>query len=178
VVNTASVGEANLIESARAGDEAAFDVLIGPLVEPAYKLAVVMLRDGTEAEDAVQESCFKAWKKLGQLQAGSSLRPWFLAIVANHCRTMRRTKWWSLVRVPSVDKQVDFPGEDVDSDLDLREALSKLSVTDRTALFLFFYLDVPLAEVSRILKISPQAAKSRVHRAVVKLRLSVVEVDK
>ena len=176
MVNTASFEEASLIESARAGDEAAFDALIGPLVEPAYKLAAVMLRNGTEAEDAVQEACLKAWRKLDQLHADSSLRPWFLTIVANHCRTLRRTAWWSLVRVPSVERQVDFPGEDVDSDLDLNRALGKLSVTDRTALFLFFYLDVPLAEVSRILRISPQAAKSRVHRAVVKLRLSLVEV--
>jgi DNA-directed RNA polymerase specialized sigma24 family protein len=43
-------------------------------------------------------------------------------------------------------------------------------------LFLFFYLDLPLAEVARILKISPQAAKSRVHRGVTKLRLGMVEV--
>ena len=176
MVDTVSFGDASLIESARSGDEAAFDALIGPLVEPAYKLAAVMLRNSTEAEDAVQEACLKAWRKLDQLHADSSLRPWFLTIVANHCRTLRRTAWWSLVRVPSVERQVDFPGEDVDSDLDLNRALGKLSVTDRTALFLFFYLDVPLAEVSRILRISPQAAKSRVHRAVVKLRLSLVEV--
>ena len=51
-----------------------------------------------------------------------------------------------------------------------------MPVTDRAALFLFFYMDLPLAEVAKVLKISPQAAKARVHRAVVRLRLSMVEV--
>ncbi|HUY09852.1 MAG TPA: RNA polymerase sigma factor [Candidatus Dormibacteraeota bacterium] len=168
--------EAGLIESARGGDDAAFDALVGPLIEPAYKLAVVMLRDSQEAQDAVQETCFKAWTKLPQLRQDSPMRPWFLAILANHCRTVRRTRWWSVVKVPSIRGREDFPGGEIDSDLDLNRALGKLSATDRAALFLFFSLDVPLVEVARILKISPQAAKSRVHRAVVKLRLNMVEV--
>lgn len=168
--------EAGLIESARGGDEAAFDALVGPLIEPAYKLALVMLRDSEEAQDAVQETCLKAWRKLPQLRPDSSMRPWFFTILANHCRTVRRARWWSVVKLPTILGREDFPGQEVDSDLDLNRALGKLSGTDRAAVFLFFSLDVPLVEVARILKISPQAAKSRVHRAVVKLRLNMVEV--
>ena len=175
-MSTASGTEAGLIESARAGDEAAFDALVGPLIEPAYKLALVMLRDSEEAQDAVQETCLKAWRKLPQLRPDSSMRPWFFTILANHCRTVRRNRWWSVVKVPTILGREDFPGGEVDSDLDLNRALGKLSGTDRAAVFLFFSLDVPLVEVARILKISPQAAKSRVHRAVVKLRLNMVEV--
>jgi DNA-directed RNA polymerase specialized sigma24 family protein len=54
--------------------------------------------------------------------------------------------------------------------------MSRLPLTDRAVLFLYFYLDLPLAEVARVLKISTQAAKSRVHRAVSRLRLEMVEV--
>ena len=167
--------EAELIAAAVGGDEAAFDALVGPLIEPAYKLAAVMLRNPEEARDAVQEACLIAWRKLVQLRAEGSLRPWFLAIVANHCRTLRRTRWWATIRLPSIRVEPEF-APDVDSDVDLDRAVHKLSTTERAALFLFFYLDLPLAEVGRILKVSPQAAKSRVHRAVVKLRLSMVEV--
>jgi RNA polymerase sigma factor (sigma-70 family) len=63
-----------------------------------------------------------------------------------------------------------------DLHLDLNRELAKLPANDRGALFLFFYLDLPLREVARVLKISPQAAKSRVHRALNKLRLGMVEV--
>src|SRR6184192_4390843 len=48
VVSTASVVDAGLIQAAREGDAPAFDALVGPLIEPAFKLAVVVLRDPNE----------------------------------------------------------------------------------------------------------------------------------
>jgi DNA-directed RNA polymerase specialized sigma24 family protein len=67
-------------------------------------------------------------------------------------------------------------GEPDDLRMDLNRELTRLPATDRVALFLFFHLDLPLGEVARVLKISPQAAKSRVHRVVTRLRLGMVEV--
>jgi RNA polymerase sigma-70 factor (ECF subfamily) len=176
VVNTLSFGEADLIQAARSGDESAFDSLVGPLIEPAFKLAAVMLRDPSEAEDAVQEACLKAWKKLHQLSPESAIRPWFLSIVANHSRSLRRARWWSILRMDLVPESRHVLHDDIEANLDLDRELAKLPPTDRAALFLSFYLDLPLSEVGRILGISPQAAKSRVHRAVVRLRLNMVEV--
>src|SRR5450759_233214 len=73
------------------GDAHAFAALIEPLLNPAYRLAAVMLADRSAAEDAVQEASIKAWRKLGQLRGDTgSLRPWFLSIVANECRMVRR----------------------------------------------------------------------------------------
>jgi RNA polymerase sigma factor (sigma-70 family) len=176
VVNTAPFGEAGLIQAARAGDEMAFDALVGPLIEPAFKLAVVFLRDPTEAEDAVRDACVKAWRKLHQLRPDAPIRPWFLSIVANQSRSLRRTRWWSVIRTDSVPESRQALDERTDANLDLDRELARLPASDRAALFLSFYLDLPLSEVGRILKISPQAAKSRVHRAVVKLRLNMVGV--
>jgi RNA polymerase sigma-70 factor, ECF subfamily len=176
VVNTASFGEADLIQAARAGDETAFDALLGPLIEPAFKLAAVLLRDPAEAEDAVHEAYFKAWRKLDQLRPDAAIRPWFLSIVANHSRSLRRARWWSVIRLALVPGPRQVAGDRVDANLDLDRELARLPATVRAALFLSFKLDLPLSEVGRILGISPQAAKSRVHRAVVKLRLNMVEV--
>jgi RNA polymerase sigma factor (sigma-70 family) len=170
--------QADLIAAAANGDEGAFDVLVGPLIEPGYKLAAVMLRDSEEARDVVQEACLIAWRKLKHLRTEGGLRPWFLAIVANQCRTHRRARWWSVMTVASIPVGPHMSHHDLDSDLDLDRELLKLSPTERAALLLFFYLDLPLAEVARVLNVSPQAAKSRVHRAVVKLRMSMVEVPR
>ena len=162
------------IGQAAADREADFDALVGPLIEPAFKLAVVFLRDPHEAEYAVQEATLKAWRSLDRLRDENAVRAWFLSIVANQCRTMRRGRWYSVLRVES--PRSEYVAEPPDERLDLSREMSRLPATDRVALFLFFYLDLPLAEVARVLKISPQAAKSRVHRAVTRLRLGMLEV--
>jgi RNA polymerase sigma-70 factor, ECF subfamily len=166
--------ERGVIEAARSGDVLAFDSLVGPLVDPAYKLAVVMLRNPHEAQDAVQEACLKAWTNLAQLR-DASVRPWFLTIVANQCRSMRRARWWSVIRTETVPEERPAPESRRDEALDLDREMAQLPATDRAVLFLFFYLDLPLKEVARVMRISPQAAKSRVHRAVGRLRMSMTE---
>jgi RNA polymerase sigma-70 factor (ECF subfamily) len=177
VVNSVQFGsEDSLVAAAISGDEGAFDALVGPLIDPGFKLAAVMLRDSEEARDAVQEACVMAWKKLGQLRGQGQIRPWFLSIVANQCRSRRRARWWSVMRLPAIHSTADRVG-DWDSQLDLDRQLRKLPSRHRAALFLFFYEDLPLAEVAKILNVSPKAAKSLVHRAVVKLRLNMVEVS-
>ena len=177
MVSTPSFDDVALARLARSGDELAFDALVGPLIDPAFKFAVVFLHDPVEAEDAVQEACLKAWKNLDQLHPGARLRPWFLSIVANQCRTLRRARWWSEIRMPSFADRSGSNIEAIDSNLDLDRELAKLPATDRAALFLRFKLDLPMSEVGRVLKISPKAAKSRVHRAVVKFRLSLAEEE-
>ena len=66
-------------------NEAVFERLLAPLMLPAYRLAFGMLRDREEAEDAVQEAAFKAWRHRRSFRAGAQLRPWFFAIVGNQC---------------------------------------------------------------------------------------------
>jgi len=149
---------------ARAAD---FDSLVGPHLEAGYRVALAILRDPDEARDAVQEAAFKAWRRMRQLRDAESARAWFLAIVANQCKSARRTRWWSVVRVPSVERQ----SEEFESDrADLGRALAKLPAEDRLALFLHFYLDLPLEEVGAVLGLSPAGAKTRVYRAAKKLR--------
>ena len=53
---------------------------------------------------------------------------------------------------------------------DLRAAISKLDPADQTALFCYFYLDLPMDQVARVLRVSPAAARSRVYRAAQRLR--------
>jgi RNA polymerase sigma factor (sigma-70 family) len=168
--------EGGLIQAARSGDEVAFDSLVGPLVDPAFKLAMVFLRNPNDAQDAVQESTLKAWRGLSRLRRDAAIRPWFLSIVANQCRSMRRGRWWSVVRIGTIVRTEPGVDEPDDLRIDLDRELGKLPETDRAVLFLFFYLDLPLDEVGRILDVSPQAAKSRVHRAVKRLRMGMVEV--
>ena len=150
------------------GDSDSFSRLIEPLLDPAYRMAAVMLADRSAAEDAVQEAAVKAWRKLRQLRGdATSLRPWFLSIVANECRMARRGRWWSVLKFPEVREQEP---EAPETYTDLRRALLRLSPDERLPLVLHFYLDLPLDEVGRTLGISSSAAKSRIYRAAKRLR--------
>ena len=147
--------------------EADFDALIGPHLEAGYRTALAILRDPDEARDAVQDAAFKAWRRMRQLHDPASARPWFLAIVANRCRSLRRARWWSVLRLADVEPPADeFPMEGPD----LGRALARLPEEDRLALFLHFFLDLPLDEVGTVLGLSPAGAKTRVYRAAKKLR--------
>jgi RNA polymerase sigma factor (sigma-70 family) len=144
-----------------------FDAVIGPHLDAGYRTALAILRDPDQAHDAVQESAFKAWRKLHQLREGKPARPWFLAIVANQCRSERRRHWWSVIRMPEVETGELEPQSD---SLDINRELAKLQREDRLALFLYFYLDLPMEEVGAVLGVSAGGAKTRVYRAAKKLR--------
>ena len=153
------------------GDAHAFAALIEPLLNPAYRLAAVMLADRSTAEDAVQEASIKAWRKLGQLRGDAgSLRPWFLSIVANECRMVRRQRWWSVAKVADVLPLQGTRDEFAETASELKSALLRLSPDERLPLVLHFYLDLPLDEVAHTLGVSPAAAKSRIYRTARKLR--------
>jgi RNA polymerase sigma-70 factor (ECF subfamily) len=168
-------GEVGLRELALRGDEAAFEALIGPLVEPAIRLAYSMLGDRWEAEDTAQEAITRAWRKLHQLRPGMPVRPWFLAIVVNQCRNVRRTRWFKTIRLADIFRT--HPEADVEK-LDLERALERLPAIDRQAIFLHFYLDMPVDEVADTLGISNSAARARIYRACHRLRPGLVEEDR
>jgi RNA polymerase sigma-70 factor, ECF subfamily len=153
------------------GDPQAFASIIEPLLVPAYRLAAVMLADRSTAEDAVQEASIKAWRKLGQLRGDAgSLRSWFLSIVANECRMVRRQRWWSVAKVAEVLPLRGTRDQFDETSSDLKTALLRLNPDERLPLVLHFYLDLPLDEVARTLGLSPAATKSRIYRAARKLR--------
>ncbi len=154
-----------------------FDALVGPYIEPGYRLAVTLLQDPDEARDAVQEASIKAWRALGRLRDTSQARAWFLSIVANQCRSTMRRHWWSLGRNPLPVVRTDWQESAVVRSMDIDAAMRRLSPEDRAALQLHFYLDLPLEEVARVLGITTGATRSRVYRAARKLRPTLTEED-
>jgi RNA polymerase sigma-70 factor (ECF subfamily) len=160
--------ESDLIQAAKDGDGSAFAELVRPHYRAAFRMAYGLLHDVDEAEDAVQEAAFKAWRRLGNLREGSGLRPWFLAIVANQCRTVSKSRWWSVLKVQP--PEAEGRSVDIAAAVDLRRALRRLGHDERLVLVLRYYLDMPFDEIGTTLGISTKAARNRVERAVRRLR--------
>ena len=168
--------EEPLRRRALAGDESALEALLGPLIGPGLQLAYAMLGDRGDAEDATQEAATRAWRKLHQLRAGMPIRPWFLAIVANQCRNVRRTRWFRLARVADAFRSHADPDSEIER-LDVERGLARLPARDRQALFLHFYLDLTVEEVALALGVSASAARSRIYRACRRLRPDLIEEE-
>ncbi|HSS60812.1 MAG TPA: sigma-70 family RNA polymerase sigma factor [Candidatus Limnocylindrales bacterium] len=152
-------------------NEQSFTDLLVPLVQPGYRLACALLHDPEAAQDAVQEASLIAWRKVGRLGDRSRLRAWFLGIVANQCRNARRRRWLTRVNFGLPPNLAVVSGEEQwVSRADVREALRRLSHEDRLVVSLFFYLDMPLLEVAAVAGTSVEAARSRLYRAVRRLR--------
>lgn len=173
-----TTARAELVAQAKASDRNAFDELVGPLIESAFRLAFGMLHDREAAEDAVQEAAFKAWRSLRNLRPGTEMRPWFFAIVANQCRSTVRHRWWEVLRLDGQGGAAQSVEDPVVRGADLRRAIRQLNRYRRLALVLHFYLDLSLEEVAAIARVPVGTVKSRIHRAVAQLRpqLDVEEV--
>lgn len=159
------------IARAKGGDKTAFEELLRPAIGPAARLAYGMLLDRAAAEDVVQEAALKAWRRLSNLRPDADFSPWFMGIVTNQSRTLRRGKWRSVLRLEHAEVfRGPGPEETVVHGADLRRALRRLPADQRAAILLHFYLDLPLDAVSVALGISVAGVKSRINRGLKQMR--------
>ncbi|HYM50004.1 MAG TPA: sigma-70 family RNA polymerase sigma factor [Candidatus Limnocylindrales bacterium] len=114
-----------------------------------------ILNDRGQAEQALQEATTRAWRNLRRLRDEASGRAWFFALVADRCRSVRPHAAAEPEAAPATD---------------LQRALRALTADERLALYLRYYLELPLPEVAIVLGVSEKAARSRIHRAAQGLR--------
>ena len=81
----AAARERDLIERARQGDTTAFGELIKRHYNMCVKRAASFIRNPTDAEDEVQNACWKAFERLAQFRGDGSFSAWLSRIVENQC---------------------------------------------------------------------------------------------
>jgi DNA-directed RNA polymerase specialized sigma24 family protein len=132
----------------------AFMTRVEGILDPAYRLATVILLDSAAAEDAVHGATLSAWQRYRSLRGEvTSFRTWFLTIVATRCRRLRR--WRRLTLRRGDVGRVGGP----------RDVVAGLPVASRTTLFCRVSLGLPDDEVARVLRTSPRRVRSRTIRA-------------
>jgi RNA polymerase sigma-70 factor (ECF subfamily) len=150
------------------------DFLAGarPALDRAYRLAGLLLADGHEAEDAVQDALATAWQSFDTLRDPNRFGPWFDRILVNGCRDRLRRR--SLVRFVAIDGEAERPARDpfqafVERDA-LLAGLADLTPDERIVVVLHFWADLPLEDVAERLGWPLGTVKSRLHRALGRLR--------
>ncbi|QEV99804.1 RNA polymerase sigma factor [Microbacterium caowuchunii] len=85
--------DAELVSRAVSGDEGAFRTLYRRHVDAVYRVAMILLEDRADAEDATQDAFVTAWRKLGELDLrGESALPWLATICRYTCANRLRTR--------------------------------------------------------------------------------------
>ena len=95
-VSIGCVTDADLVAKARLGDHAAFGELVDRHRRAVFRAAMAALGSHGDAEDAAQEACLLAWKRLDGFRGDASFRTWLLTIVWHQAINQRRSllTWW------------------------------------------------------------------------------------
>ena len=131
-----------------------------------YRFALSIVKNETDAEDAVCEAIVKAFEHLNSLRDPNKLKSWIMTIVCNTAKTMCRKKGHEVIvaEVPDAEYEEDA------YDYILWDCVLKLSQPQRSAFVLHFYSGYNIKEISKILKIQEGTVKSRIGRAKASLR--------
>lgn len=154
----------------REHDQAAFTKLVAALDHELLRLAYVITGSRQAAEDAAQAAWERLWHRPPQLREPSKLRSWLLTVCANEARqASRRGRRGAVLEAKTASDST--PMTDLTVDLaDLRVVLGRLSTSDRELLALRFAVGLASAEIAEHLGLSPEGARTRLHRLLRRLR--------
>jgi len=170
--------DAELVVLAKAGDVHAYEELVSRYQGIAHRVAWLVARQAGEAEDAVQEAFVKAYDALPGFRAGAAFRPWILRIVANEARNRARSanrREGLALRAAAVDPGGAAPSpeaaaiarEDAEA---LMRGLARLREPDRLVIAYRYLFELSEAETAGALGIRRGTVKSRLSRALGRLR--------
>jgi RNA polymerase sigma-70 factor (ECF subfamily) len=151
--------------------------------EAIFRLAYLLLGDAHEAEDIAQDVFVRAFRALDTFDSTRPLRPWLLRITTNLAHNRRRSVGRSMTMIKkAISASPEYStglGERTSQQWEaqtLWEAVRRLSTHEQEVVYLRYFLDLSEAEMSATLDVPPGTIKSRLHRAMRRLR-AVVDED-
>jgi RNA polymerase sigma-70 factor (ECF subfamily) len=171
--------EDDLITRAHQGDQAAWEALVQQHQTAVFRLAYLLLGDADEAEDVTQETFIRTFRKLYQFDTGRPLRPWLLRITSNLARNHHRGigRYLSALRRLHQAESISSAERENWHEMEaqaLWQAVRRLNLKEQQIIYLRYFLELSVMEVADTLEIAPGTVKSRLSRALARLR-QVVE---
>lgn len=124
-----------------------------------WRIAYLILRNGADCDDAVQEALIRAWTHIGSLRDPALFETWLVRILINAARSQLR-------RRPDAARLAEIaPAEEPPPDGALHEAIRDLELKYRVPLILHHLEGYPLEECAAMLKLPVSTVKWRLHQA-------------
>ena len=177
--------DTDLIDRARTGDVAAYEMLVRRYQDLAMRTAYLVAPEA-DAADAVQDAFLKAYAALPRFRDGAPIRPWLLRIVANEARNRRRSadrRTGLALRAAAVEPRDEAAASPESTVLaeerraELQAAVGRLRDEEREVIGARYFLGLSEAETALALDIPAGTVKSRTSRALERLRIVIGELD-
>jgi len=158
------------------GDATAWEPLMLAHQQAVFRLCYLLLGDPDDAEDVAQETFLRAWKHLKGFDAARPLRPWLLSIASNLASNRRRSagRYFAALMRAFRDEPISVRIEEKSAQnleaTELWHAVQTLDTNDQRIIYLRYFLDLPVDETAQVLQIAEGTVKSRLSRAMEKLR--------
>ena len=171
--------EAQLVERAREGDVSAYEELVRRYQDVAFRLAYTITGSADEAQDAVQEGFLRAYHALPRFRPAAPLRPWLLTIIANAARSRRSaaSRHPTLALSAAADRPSDDSAQSPEAaaiaaerQRELLAAVQTLPGDDQRVISYRYFLDLSEAEMAAAIGCPRGTVKSRLSRALGRLR--------
>jgi RNA polymerase sigma-70 factor (ECF subfamily) len=169
-----------IIHRVLAGDVEAYAGLVDRHYDRCARIAVRILGNKEDAEEALQDAFLRAYRALGEYEDRERFSAWLTRIVVNQCRTvLSHTRRREAVFLDVDPRELDLPcGDAESSDVwpELEHALMQLPQEQREAIVLKYAGDHTYEQMARITGAGESALKMRVQRAFARLRALLQEV--
>ena len=171
-----------LIKEIQTGDELAFKKLTQNVENDLYRIAKTRLIDDDDIKDAIQNTMLITYKNSKKIKNYESFKTWMFKVLINECnkiynKNKKNKVIFEKILNGSVYEQYRDPIEDVHNKLNFDILISKLSYEERIALTLYYNSGLSYSQISKILKANENTIKSRITRAVQKLKKLYKEVE-
>ncbi|WP_253198465.1 RNA polymerase sigma factor [Clostridium gasigenes] len=148
------------IKLAKSKDKEAFTNLIHENLTSMYRVARGILSTGQDVEDAMQNTTLIAFNKITTLRDEKFFKTWIIRILINECNKIYKCNKRSINEIIEAGYTIDTT-----NNIDLYNAISRLSDELRVSTILFYFDDLTYKEISNVLGVPEGTVKSRVFRA-------------
>lgn len=163
-----------MIEKARKGNDNAFLKLFQEYESVIYRTAFMYVKNQNDALDVVQETAYRSFKSIGDLNEPKYFRTWLIKIAISCALDfIRKQKKVVQMKPGSLELISEDVKEDIDLEVTLQELIEYLDEDEKSVIILRFYHDMTIKEVAENLNIPLGTAKTILYRALKRLRIDL-----
>ncbi|AZV62684.1 sigma-70 family RNA polymerase sigma factor [Peribacillus castrilensis] len=157
-------------------DESLLDEMMSLYGQDILQLVYSYVKDAVVAEDLTQEIFIKCYKALPTYNQQSNIRTWLWRIAINHCKDYRKS--WYFRKVSTAEEEQDWTSTDnveeeviqQDEDRQLAVAVMELPIQYRELIYLHYFQEMKLKEISEITGVKLGTVKTRMRQAKRRLK--------